>query len=768
MSRSPNLAHSLDNQSSAVVNTDSCINSLLNHPNHPPRIEAIFRTALTNAAIGFAFTTLEGKFIEANPLYCAMSGYTLEELRTMNFSQLIHPEDKAENLLQVKRLLSGDISHFVIQNRCIRKDGELVWVQKSGSVAYDESGKPKWLVAFIEDISARKEAEAKLEQEMRAKEANRAFLSTLLQAAPIGFCFFDLNRRYRMINAQLAEINGIAVEEHIGRTVREIIPALADEIDVLFDRVMRTGEAVPEYLISGETSKTPGVQRHWMASWYPVKDTEGRILGVGVFANEVTEQRQTEEALLAARNAFRQFVEYSPFGVYAIDSNFQMFQVSEGAQKVFDKFEPLLGRDFAEIVRVLWPAPYATETIAHFRHTLETGEPFHATTETEHRRDINATESYDWKIERVTLPDGQLGVVCHFYDLSERQRHEQELNTSEERLRLATSSMNGVVFDWDLETNFVYRSEGLQRLSGYSPEEVPPKPEWWTSLIHPDDMPTLKRHFQEDSPPEFREEYRFLHREGHYVNVVEQGSLIRDAEGKIRRVIGTTLDISEQKRAQAEISDLNQRLQRAVAETHHRVKNNLQILSALVGLQQADDRESVPASSLKRIDQHIHALSTLHDLLTLQSKVAADQDTVSLKSALERLVPVWQITATPRKILLLTEDIRVTLKQSGSFLLLVNELVSNAFKHGKGDVTVTLSSFFDPDLEFESASLEICDDGLGFPVDFDPTKAANTGLELTDSLARWDLKGDISYDNREEGGGRVKVTFPLNKSSDLV
>ncbi len=749
-----------------ALNSHASINSPSDSPSHPFQIEANFRIALTHAAIGFTMTTLEGKFVEANPMFCAITGYSLEELRNLSISQLIHPDDLAENILQGERLLSGEISHYVIQKRYIRKDGKIVWVRKSGSIAYDESGIPKWLVALIEDISARKEAEEKLEQEVQAMRENRTFLFSLLQAAPIGFCFFDLNRRYQMINSRLAEINGIPSEEHIGRTLREIVPSMADEIDALFDQVLKTGAGIPEYLISGETFKYPGVQRHWTASWYPVKNSDEQIIGVGVFANEVTQQRQTEKALLAARNAFRQFVEYSPFGVYAIDSNFCVFQISEGAKKIFEKFDPILGRDFAEIVRILWPEPYATEIIAHFRHTLETGKPFHVTASTEDRKDTNVTETYDWKIERVTLPDGQLGVVCHYYDLSERQRFEEDLKTSEERLRLATSAMKGVVFDWDFETDFVYRSEGLKRLSGYSPEEVPHNPKWWSSLIHPDDVAALQRHFQEDSPSDFQEEYRFLHREGRYVNVVEQGSLIRNAAGKIVRVIGTTLDISEQKKAQAEISDLNLRLQRAVAETHHRVKNNLQMLSALVGLQQADDRELVPASSLIRIDQHIHALATLHDLLTLESKVSADQDAVSLKSALERLVPVWQVTAVPRKILLMSEEIRVSLKQSGSFLLLVNELVSNAFKHGKGDVTVSLYSTFDPDNDAKSACLEICDDGVGFPVDFNAAKAANTGLELTDSLARWDLKGEISYDNRVEGGGKVKVIFPINKSND--
>jgi hypothetical protein len=57
-----------------------------------------------------------------------------------------------------------------------------------------------------------------------------------------------------------------------------------------------------------------------------------------------------------------------------------------------------------------------------FRHTLETGEPYISTNTTERRRDIATVESYDWRIERVTLPDGRFGVVCYFYDLTERNR----------------------------------------------------------------------------------------------------------------------------------------------------------------------------------------------------------------------------------------------------------------------------------------------------------------------------------------------------------
>jgi hypothetical protein len=80
-------------------------------------------------------------------------------------------------------------------------------------------------------------------------------------------------------------------------------------------------------------------------------------------------------------------------------------KVSDGAQKVFQNVRPLIGRDFAEVLRIIWPEPFASEAIRRFRHTLETGESYRAPSTVERRQDIDETESYDWKIERVVLPD---------------------------------------------------------------------------------------------------------------------------------------------------------------------------------------------------------------------------------------------------------------------------------------------------------------------------------------------------------------------------
>ncbi len=212
------------------------------------------------------------------------------------------------------------------------------------------------------------------------------------------------------------------------------------------------------------------------------------------------------------------------------------------------------------------------------------------------------------------------------------------------------------------------------------------------------------------------------------------------------------------RRSHAELEAQNVRLKRAMAETHHRVKNNLQIISALVELQMQEGAESVPASALARVGQHARALALLHDLLTWEAKGEAEMDTISARDALEKMIPLMQATSGGRRIrYAATELVRLPVKVGASLALLINELISNALKHGKGDIEVELN------VDNGTACLEVRDDGPGFPADFTSEQAANTGLELVESIGRWDLGGQTSYETRVGGGARVCITFPLNR-----
>ena len=157
--------------------------------------------------------------------------------------------------------------------------------------------------------------------------------------------------------------------------------------------------------------------------------TPGEVLLVEEVAERTwaaVKRARAKDRLQIAHDTFRNLIDRSPFGTYIVDADFRLIQMSEGGQKAFGSLIPLIGRDFTEVVHAVWPEPFASKVIARFRHTLKTGKPFTAVTN-ERRADIVATEAYDWKIERIVLPDGRPGVVCHFYDLSEKQQQEDRI-----------------------------------------------------------------------------------------------------------------------------------------------------------------------------------------------------------------------------------------------------------------------------------------------------------------------------------------------------
>ena len=122
-----------------------------------------------------------------------------------------------------------------------------------------------------------------------------------MKSAPIGLAFFDREYRYLRINEELAAINGVPAADHLGRTIREVLPENAPTVEPAIDRVFATGEAVRDLEVSGETPHRPGVVRHWLTGFYPVKGESGEVQAVGAWVVEISERKAAEqrEVLLA-------------------------------------------------------------------------------------------------------------------------------------------------------------------------------------------------------------------------------------------------------------------------------------------------------------------------------------------------------------------------------------------------------------------------------------------------------------------------------------
>ena len=105
-------------------------------------------------------------------------------------------------------------------------------------------------------------------------------METLESAAPVGFAFVDRDCRVIRINETLAEINGATPDEHIGRTVAEMVPEVWAQMEHVYRRVLETGEPETNIEVERQKRDEPSA-RHWLASYYPVR-VDGDVLGVGV------------------------------------------------------------------------------------------------------------------------------------------------------------------------------------------------------------------------------------------------------------------------------------------------------------------------------------------------------------------------------------------------------------------------------------------------------------------------------------------------------
>jgi PAS domain S-box-containing protein len=138
-------------------------------------------------------------------------------------------------------------------------------------------------------------------QEARATaEESLALLETLLSTAPVGLAFMDQELRYRHINAALAAINGLPPAAPLGRASHEIIPDLAPQLELLHRQVLETGKPILNVEIYAQNHSAPGEQSSWLSSSYPVRLHDGRLLGVGVVAIDITERKRMEADLKAA------------------------------------------------------------------------------------------------------------------------------------------------------------------------------------------------------------------------------------------------------------------------------------------------------------------------------------------------------------------------------------------------------------------------------------------------------------------------------------
>jgi PAS domain S-box-containing protein len=229
----------------------------------------------------------------------------------------VHPDDR-ERVEREIELARRDGSLPGPVYRTIWPDGTLHILRSLPAVADEHEGRPRRLVGAVQDVTALSESQQHTAESLTLME-------TLQSAAPVGFAFVDRDCRIVRINETLAEVNGAPPQEHIGRTVAEMVPDVWAQMQHVYRRVLETGEPATNLEVERQRHGEPGF-RHWLASYYPVR-VDGDVLGVGVIVTDITERQEAEHFRAAVMDTMVE-------GLYALDDQGRLTFMNSAASKL--------------------------------------------------------------------------------------------------------------------------------------------------------------------------------------------------------------------------------------------------------------------------------------------------------------------------------------------------------------------------------------------------------------------------------------------------
>jgi PAS domain S-box-containing protein len=134
-------------------------------------------------------------------------------------------------------------------------------------------------------------------------------LQLVYETAPVGLAFLSTDCRYLMINQHLTEICGISIDDHLGRTVHEMVPQVAEQVEQIVRQIVHSGAPITGIEVNGQRADGSNVDRVWITYWHPLKDGDGTVVGINVAAEEITERKRAEEERAAMNDRLQRLNE---------------------------------------------------------------------------------------------------------------------------------------------------------------------------------------------------------------------------------------------------------------------------------------------------------------------------------------------------------------------------------------------------------------------------------------------------------------------------
>jgi len=659
----------------------------------------------------------------------------------------IHPED-VDRVEQALFSALAEHINYEAEYRVIYPDGSVHWLTGKGRGVYNEAGKALRMLGVIIDVSATKQAEAAL----RESEARfQAFMNN----SPVLAWITDTDGRVLYLNQAYLRTFQLQPEQAIGQSIFDLYPG--EIAQQHFDRI-RTVTRTNQVLEVIETVPRPDdTTGEFLAYKFPILGLSAQKL-VGKVAIDITERKILERELAHQQKLLDAFISSAPIGLTILDRHLHFTLVNQAlAQMNGIKAAEHIGKSVWEIIPDL-----ARELEPIFKHVLTMGEPI-LDLEIDGETPKHPGMKRAWLVSCFPIlshAEQPVSIGFVIVEISDRKRAQKML---ELQAVITRNIAEGICLIRATDAIIVYANPKFEQMFGYESGELVGQ---HVSIVNYGD--------ENNTPEDVNQAIRaavFQHGEATYEvhNLKKDGtpfwcsattSVFEHPEyGSV--LVAVQQDITEHKQAEEKIKASLKEKEVLLKEIHHRVKNNLGIVSSLLQMQCRRTQDSQVAAILCDSQNRIASIALVHEKL-YRSEDLADIDFAQyIPDLTTHLFDSYNVSSSQIKLKIQVDNASLDIETAIPCGLIINELVSNALKYAfignrEGEIEVKFYQETECTL-----ILIIRDNGIGLPENFDTKKAKTLGITLVQGLVK-QLRGKLEIECHQ--GTQFKISFTNSRA----
>ncbi len=687
--------------------------------------EETLENILQSSPDSITVTDLNGIITECNLTTLNVHGFTTKkEIIGSNSIDLVAPKDRERAMENAAKVLKqGCLNN--IEMTLLKNNGDEFPAEVSISVIRDSTGKPTAFIGITKDITERKRTEEVL-------KAAKDFSENLIETANVIVLTLDINANISTFNKHAEELTGYKKKEVLGKNWFNIFIPERDKkiIPGVFRDALGQMPDVSTYENPIVIKK--GEERLIRWSNNVIKDSDGEITGLLSIGRDITERKQAEDKLKEAFN----IINSSPAVAFRWknDEGWPVEYVSENVENIFGYTVKEFTSGKVSYASVIHPDDLERVAREVSAYSSEKGrkrfihKPY---------RIISKNGNIKWVDDKTFIRKDEKGTITHYQGIventTERKLAEEELQRTKDNLETLFRSIDDSIIVVDPSYKIIRANDkAVKYLKADSDKKLIGRKCYEAFYNGKNVCPncSVEKAFETGKPVHMIKYNSEIEK-----FVLISASPVFNTKGEIVEVIEVARDVTDMKLAQEKIKSSLKEKEILLEEVHHRVKNNLQLISSLLNLQSQESGNKSPAEILKESQDRVRSMALIHEKL-YQSEDFSNIDWNDYITTLtHNLRHSYRSNPDDITLKVTIENVSLDIDSAIPCALIINELVSNAFKYafpegGKGEICIEMQR-----LNEEKVLLVVRDNGIGVPEDLDIHNTRSLGLQIINTLA---------------------------------